>query len=96
MSGFSVGTEDIDDLVLVELLHLVAGGSEVLPGIEFAGLGGKHLADCGCHGETGIGVDVDLADSALCSLAELVLRDTDSVRKLAAVLVDDVHIFLGN
>lgn len=32
------GTENIDDLVHVELFELVAGGAEILSGIEFGGL----------------------------------------------------------
>ena len=80
----------------IELLHLVAGRSEVLPGIELTGLLIEDLADGGGHCKTAVGVDVDLADSALGSLAELLLGDTDSVRQLATVGIDDVDIFLGH
>jgi len=82
--------------VLVELLHLVAGWSEVLSWVELTWLLGEDLADSGGHGETGVRVDVDLADSALGGLTKLLLRDTYSVRKLATVLVDDIDIFLRN
>ena len=80
----------------VELLHLVAGRAEVFARVELAGLLVEDPADgCG-HGQTAVGVDVDLAHCALGGLAELLLGDTDSVGKLAAMLVDHVDIFLGN
>ena len=39
---------------------------------------------------------VDLADRALGGFPELFLGDTDAVLELSAVLIDDLHIFLGN
>ena len=96
MLCFAVGAEHVEDLVLVELLHLVAGRAEIFAGIELSGLLVEHLAHgCG-HGKTAVGVDVDLAYVHLGCLAELLLGDADSVRKLAAILVDDVDILLGN
>lgn len=82
--------------MLVEFLHLVAGRAEVFARVELTGLGGEHLADSGCHGQTAVGVDVDLANIHLGSLAELFLGDADGVGQFAAVFVDHVHIFLGN
>ena len=80
----------------VELLHLVTGGTQVLAGVELTGLLVEDLANgCG-HGQTGVGVDVDLADSALGSLAELLLGDTYSVGQFATVGVDDVNVLLRN
>ena len=78
----------------VKLLHLVTGRSQVFPGIELAGLLIEDLADGGGHRKTAVRVDVDLADSALTGLSELLLGNTDSVRKLATMLVDDVNILL--
>ena len=78
----------------VEFLHFVAGGAEILARVELAGLVVKDLADGGGHRETAVGVNVDLADGALGSLAELLLGDADCVGQVAAVLVDDVDIFL--
>ena len=92
----SVGTENVHDLVGIELLHLVTGRSQILPRVEFARFLIEYLADGCSHGKTGIGIDVDLADCALGSLTELLLRDTYCIRKLATVGVDDVHIFLWN
>ncbi len=94
--GFAVGTEHVDDFVLVKLLHLVAGRAEVFAGVELTGLVVEDLADSGGHGQTGVGVDVDFANGALGSLAELLFGDTDGIGELAAVGVDDVDIFLGN
>ena len=47
LGGLAVGAEDVDDLVLIELLHLVTGGTEVLAGIKLAGLLIEDLADGG-------------------------------------------------
>ena len=56
----------------------------------------EELPDGAGHGQTQVGVDVDLADSALSGLAELLLGDADGIRHLAAVGVDHLHIVLGN
>lgn len=82
--------------MLVEFLHLVAGRAEVFARVELTGLGGEHLADSGCHGQTAVGVDVDLADIHLRGFAELLLGNADGVGKLAAVFVDGVDILLGH
>ena len=63
----------------VEFLHLVAGGTQVLAGVELAGLLVEDLAHGGGHGETAVAVDVDLADGALGGFAELFLGDTHGV-----------------
>ena len=63
--SLAVRSEDVDDLVHIELLHLVAGGAAVLAGIELTRLLNEDLADGSSHCETGVGVDVDLAYSAL-------------------------------
>jgi|GEM_PF-5272366 hypothetical protein len=52
--GLAVGPENVDDLVHVELLHLVASRPEVLPGIELARFLGQDLADRSRHSETRI------------------------------------------
>ena len=60
--SLSVGTENVDDLVRIELLHLVTCRSEVLARVELTRLVSEYLADSGCHCKTGVRVDVDLAD----------------------------------
>ena len=78
------------------LLNLIAGDGEVSTGIEHLGLVVHDAADTGGHSETDIGVDIDLADCHLRCLTELLLRNTDSVRKLAADGVDLLDILLRN
>ena len=92
--GFSVGTQDSHNLVDVEFLHLVTGGAQIFTRVKLTGLVVEDLADGGGHCKTAVGVDVDLADSALGGLAELLLRNTYCIREFAAKLVDDVHILL--
>ena len=94
--GLAVGAQHVHDLVYVEFLHLVAGGTQVLAGVELAGLLVEDLAHGGGHGETAVAVDVDLADGALGGFAELFLGDTYSIGQFAAVGVDDVNILLRN
>ena len=82
--------------MLVEFLHFVTSRAEVFAGVEFTGLVVEHLAHCGSHSQTGVRVDIDFANSALGSLAEFLLGDTDSVGKFAAVFVNHLNVFLGN
>ena len=96
LSCLTVGTEDVLDLVLIHLLHLLTGGLQILAGIEVSGILGEVLADgCG-HGKTAVRVDVDLADCALGGLAELLLGNSDCIGKVSAILVAHIHIYLGN
>ena len=46
----------------------VTSGGEVLTGIEVIGMLGEVLTNAGGHSKTQVGVDVDLANCALCSL----------------------------
>ena len=85
-----------NDFVLVEFFHFVAGRPEVFAGIEFGKLGSEYLADCSCHCETAVRVDINLADCALGCLAEFFFGDTDCVGELAAVFVDFFNVFLRN
>ena len=48
----AVGAEDVDDLMHIEFLHLVAGGAEVFARIEFARFVGEDFADGSGHRET--------------------------------------------
>ena len=82
--------------MLVEALHLVASRAEVFTRVEFGGLFGEDLAHGGGHSQTAVGVDINLAYGALGGLAELLFGDTDGIGELAAVLIDDVHVFLGH
>jgi len=86
----------ITALVLVESDEVVTSVGEVLTRIVVLGVLDKVLADSSSHGETTIRVDVDLADGALDSLADLVLGDTDGVLDLATELVDGLDVLLRN
>lgn len=52
--GLVLAAEHVDDLVLVELLHVVAGRAEIFARVKFAGLRGEYLAHCGGHGQTAV------------------------------------------
>ena len=54
------------------------------------------LTDVAGHSQTDIGVDIDLADRELCSVAQLILRNADRVGHVAAIGVDHLYEFLGN
>jgi len=82
--------------VLVELDKVVTSVSEVLTRIVVIGMLNKVLTDSSSHGKTTIGIDVNLADGALDSLADLVLGNTNSVLNLATELVDGLHMLLRN
>ena len=88
LSGFSVTAEDINDLMSDHVLDRLAGGLEILPGIEMIRMLREVLADHGSHCKTDIGVNVDLADSTAGRLAELFFRNADCAGHIAAVLVD--------
>ena len=92
----SGGAENVDDFVLVESGHAVTSRSEVLSRVELSRFVVEDFTDAGGHGKTGIGVDVDLADSGLCGFAEFFFRDADSSLESAAVGVDDINFFLRN
>ena len=99
-----VAAEHINDLVGVHLRHVLTGHLAILARVEVVGMLGQGLTHTGGGGPAGggveekglgtVGVDVDLADGALGSLAELLLGDTYGVGQVATVLVDDLHILL--
>ena len=86
----------MDDLVRDHVFHRLTGGLQILARVKVVGMLGKVLADVAGHGQTDIGVDIDLADGKLGSLTELILGDSDSVGHIAAVLVDHLNKLLGN
>ena len=89
-----VAAEHIGNFVLVEFYHEVASGTAVFAGVELSWLFGKHLANGGSEGQAAVAVDVDFANSAGCSLAELLFRNTYCVGQLSAIGVNHVHILL--
>lgn len=96
LSQLAVRSENLFDLVLVELDHEVTSRSAVLTRVELTRFLSEYLTYSCSEGQTRVRVDVDLANSALGCLAELLLRNTNCVRQLSAILVDHVNIFLWN
>ena len=82
--------------MLNELFDVRTAISAILTRIKVLRMSEEVLADTSRHSETQIGVDVDLADCGLSGLAELVLRNADSIVELAAVLVDDLDVLRDN
>ena len=95
-SSAVLGTENFLDLVLNELFDVRTAISAILTRIKVLRMSEEVLADTSRHSEAQIGVDVDLADCGLSGLAELVLRNADSIVELAAVLVDDLDVLRDN
>ena len=78
------------------LFDLVSSLSEILAGIEMAGILCKVATDSGGHCKTKIGIDVDFANSHGRSFSEHFLRDADGVGHLSAELVDNGDVLLRN
>ena len=89
-----VRAQDIDNLVLIEFLHAIAGGAEVLARVKLGRLFGKGLADGGGHGQAAVAVDVDLADGTLGGLTQLLLGDADGSLQCTTIFINGVHLVL--
>jgi hypothetical protein len=96
LSELTVRTKYLLDLVDVHLLHVLTSGLQILTRIEVVRMLSEILTDGSGHGKTRVRVDVDLANSALRSLAELLLRNTYSVGQVTTELVDGVNLVLRN
>ena len=92
LSELTVRTKHIHDLVDVHLLHVLTSGLQILTRIEVSRMLSQVLTDGSGHGQTRVGVDVNLADSTLRSLTQLLLGDTDSGLEVTTVLVDGVDL----
>ena len=90
----TVRAKHLNNLVDVHLLHVLASRLEILTGIEVVRMLSEVLTDGSSHCQTRVRVDVDLADSALGSLAELLLGDTDGVGESTTILVDGGYLVL--
>ena len=90
----SVTAENIDYLMCDHILNCLTCRLEVLTRIKMIGMSVQVAADgCG-HCKAQVGVDVYLAYCHGCSLAELILRNTDSAGHVAAVFVDLLYKLL--
>ena len=96
LSELAVRTEYVHNLVDVHLLHVLTSRLQILTWVEVSRMLSKVLTNSSSHGETRVRVDVDLANSALCCLTELILGDTDSIGQLATELVDSCNLVLRN
>ena len=64
LSQLAVAAEHIHNLVDVHLLHVLACRLQILTWVEVARMLSQMLTDGSSHGETRVGVDVDLANCA--------------------------------
>ena len=96
LGELAVRTKHIHNLVDVHLLHVLTSWLQVLARIEVIGVLSQVLTDSSSHSQTRVRVDVDLANSALRSLAELLLGDTYCVGQVTTELVDSVNLVLRN
>ena len=79
----AVAAQHVHDLVGDQLLDGGPGGLEVLAGVELVGVLVEELTDGAGHGQTQVGVDVDLTHRAPGGLTQLLLGDTHGVGHLA-------------
>ena len=93
-SGFVIASKNVNDLVSNHFLNSLTSRFQVLARIEVIRMLSKVLADVTCHSKTDIGVDVDLADSKLSSLSQLLFRNTYCIRHISAVLVNHLYELL--
>ena len=96
VSQLVVRMKNILDLVAIEVNHVLTSLTAVLTWVEVLWVQSKCLTNTSSEGKTRVRVDVDLANSALRSLCQLLLWNTYCVWQLATELVDDVNIFLRN
>ena len=85
----SRGAEHVLDLVQDHLLDLFACHGEVSSRVEDLRALLQDAADAGRHGETDVGVYVDLADREASRLAEHLLGNALSAGKVAAAAIDE-------
>ena len=76
-----------------KFFDVAAAICKVLPRVEMGRFFFEMFPNTCGHGKTQIGVDVDLADSGFCCFAQLILRNANGIRHMAAVIVDDFHVF---
>ena len=74
----------------------LAGGFEPLAGVKLFGVLGQELSYRAGHGQSNIGVDVDLAHAVLDGFLNFFDRHTVGFLHLAAELVDDGQQVLRN
>ena len=73
----------------IQLFERGTGGTEIFAGVEFSRFFVENFTDGSGHCQTAVRVDVDFANRALGSFAELIFTDTDGIFELSAVFIDD-------
>ena len=94
--SLSVAAQNVNNLVTNHALESVTGIGKILAGIKMIGMLNEMLAQHSGESKTKVTVNINLADGTGGSLAELILRNTDGIRKLSTEFVDDLYEFLGN
>ena len=84
---FSVATKHVDNLMLVEFLHQVTCRTAVFTWIELTRFLSKYFTNGCCESQTAIRVDIDLANSTLGCLAQLLLWDADGSLQRATIFI---------
>ena len=64
-------------------MDVLAADLQILTRIEDGRIVNKGLTDTSGHAKTKIGIDVDLADSAACSLTKLIFRNTNGILQIS-------------
>ena len=88
--------KNILDLVAIEVNHVLTSLTAVLTWVEVLWVLSQCLTNTCCESKTRVRVDIDLANSALRSLSQLILWDTNCIWQLTTELVDDINILLRN
>ena len=96
LERFTSRAKHVDNLVLNHFFHHSARVAEVLTRVEVAGLLAEMLTDSRRERYAKVAVDIDFANRHLRSLSKLGFGNTDCVRHMAAELVDDSNLVLGN
>ena len=75
----AVAAQNVDQLVGNHVLDSLTSGLEVLTGIEIRRMQREMLTDCSGDCQTDVGVNVDLADSALSGFTQHLFRIKEQV-----------------
>ena len=94
--SLAIAAQNVNDLMSYHVLNSLTSRLQVLARIEMIRMLSHVLTDRSSHSQTDVRVNVDLAYSQLSSLTQLIFRNTDSIRHVAAVGVDDLYEFLRN
>ena len=66
---------------------------QILARVKVIRMLGHMETDTGCQSQADIGVDVDFADCQASCLAELVFRNTNSIREITSIFINNLYVF---